>query len=111
MDKTLDWQIIGRNLSFFRFISQISREDLAMRLGMSVQQLSRLEKGMEEFTINLVVTAALALGTQPYVLLAGTHALDLGEANRRYQEALRNLFADLNAKTLLKSDKAARQTE
>ena len=65
MDKTLDWQIIGRNLSFFRFISQISREDLATRLGMSVQQLSRLEKGMEEFTINLVVTAALALGTQP----------------------------------------------
>ena len=91
-DKTRDWQIIGQNLSLNRFLMHRTREELAERLGMSTETLYNLEKGREEFTINLVVTLALSLGIQPYELLVGTDVLDINEANKRFVKALESIL-------------------
>lgn len=95
MDKSIDWQIIGQNLAFWRGVNQMSREELAGRLCISAERLARLESGEEAFTIDLVVNISLVTAARPCVLLAGTDVLDEREADRRLREVLMSIVKSL----------------
>lgn len=57
--------LVGRRISELRRARNTSQEQLAGRLDVSVQWLSRVENGRENLTLETISTFAHALGAEP----------------------------------------------
>lgn len=82
---------MGRNLSLWREVNRITREELACRLRISEELLTRIETGQEPFTMPFLVKLGLACAVNPAMFLAGAQAISATEVTSRYRDALLRL--------------------
>ena len=95
----IDWKIMGQNLSFTRMLKRLTRAELAARLSMDEERLTRLEFGEEPFTVELLVNIALVSGITPASILVGTGAIDVGVVEARLTEVLSKILSDVKRDT------------
>ncbi|WP_031388748.1 PAS domain S-box protein [Desulfonatronum thiodismutans] len=57
-------RVVGERLRFFRLLNNMNREQLAMRLGVTAQHVGLIERGRGYPSVDLLVKAAEALGTE-----------------------------------------------
>lgn len=60
---------IGRNVAFYRKCRRYTQKDLAKLIGISITQISRIEKGRFDLSMELFLTLAEALKITPSKLL------------------------------------------
>lgn len=62
---------IGRNLAAERARADLTQDEVASRIGMQMQQYSRMERGQHDTGITKYVHAARAIGVSPDRLFDG----------------------------------------
>jgi transcriptional regulator with XRE-family HTH domain len=70
---------MGNQLRAYRLDAGLTLEQLAERMGTSVQQVSRLEKGQRKLTQDWMMRASAALGIPPAALFDAPRSPDVGE--------------------------------
>jgi transcriptional regulator with XRE-family HTH domain len=68
-------QMVGDRLRFFRLLNNMSREQLATRLDVTVQHVGSIERGDGTPSLDLLVKAAKALGTETANFFLSPHSV------------------------------------
>jgi len=94
-----DWRnyAMGNQMRTYRLEAGLTLEQLAERMGTSVQQVSRLEKGQRKLTQDWMLRAAAALGIPPAALFDTAQPPDVGEMVKdRSEISLLRFWRDLD---------------
>jgi transcriptional regulator with XRE-family HTH domain len=88
---------MGNRMRTYRLEAGLTLEQLAERMGTSVQQVSRLEKGQRKLTQDWMLRAAAALGIPPAALFDTAQPPDVGEMVKdRSEISLLRFWRDLD---------------
>lgn len=67
----MDWKTLGQNIKFYRTENQLRQEDLAEKLGLSINYIGMLERGEKTPALDTFVAIANVLNVSSDVLLSG----------------------------------------
>ncbi|SMP76779.1 PAS domain S-box-containing protein [Desulfonatronum zhilinae] len=89
--------VVGERLRFFRLLNNMNREQLAMRLGVTAQHVGLIERGRGYPSVELLLKAAEALGTEVanFFLSPGSGSKNLAADTEEQSTALSLCGADV----------------
>ncbi len=67
----MDWKTLGQNIKFYRIENKLRQEDLAEKIGLSINYVGMLERGEKTPALDTFVEIANALNVSSDVLLSG----------------------------------------
>ena len=62
-------KIVGDNIRYFRLKKEFSQEKLAVRSELTSEYISRVERAVQNISVDSLVRIANALKTEPYLFL------------------------------------------
>ncbi len=90
-------KVLGKNIRTFRKGKELSQEQLAEKASLHITHISRIERGLQNPSIDVVERIAAALDTESFILLAPNEAALFKEViSSPENQHLFNIFKELD---------------
>ena len=90
----MDLKNIGKNIQCARNSSKLTQAELAAKVGVSVNHISRIETGLSAMSLDSLVAISDALETTPDYLLIGEYKITPDRTAMLISEKLKGLTTD-----------------